>query len=308
MALYPNRPGSLEIGAFRHKLTLTDEGDDWFEHEIASAPVSIDVVPAPDGEDWWFPVKALRVSDQWSNAPDQLKPGEGVLRVVRIGALGVTPEMIPPMPELASPSAMIFPHPEKRLVELTPEGPQSFAYWRWTIRPSNDISTIVEPITFRYFDTYARVHREVTISAQRVAYGDVTPQVAAPQNVDGSGETASLAQLPGWPLAMLAAVVFLGGFGFAFQGYRLSGWAALYRYPLLDPLARALRRAARRGDGVAMRRAAAQLIRRDGPQAARQAALTKLDRLLFAAPGLTQVVPVAAPVALRALAQEFLRH
>ena len=30
MAIYPDRTGTLTIGAFTHRLTLTDEGDDWF--------------------------------------------------------------------------------------------------------------------------------------------------------------------------------------------------------------------------------------------------------------------------------------
>ena len=35
MALYPERAGELTIGAFTHHLTLTDEGDEWFEHPCA---------------------------------------------------------------------------------------------------------------------------------------------------------------------------------------------------------------------------------------------------------------------------------
>lgn len=277
MALYPDRPGTLEIGAFQHKLTLTDEGDDWFEHQIASEPTRIDVAPAPEGTEWWLPVKGLRVSDQWSNAPDQLQAGEGVLRVVRVEALGVTPEMLPPMPDLNSPSAMIFPHPEKRLIELTPEGPQSFAYWRWTIRPSNDTSAIVEPIRFQYFDTIARVEREVTINAQRIAYGNVTPS-AEPV----AGPAAQPAGLPGWPLGLVAMVIFAGGVLLAFRGYRPDRLALIRRWRWLDPLARSLLQAARRGDAAALRRAARMLIKRDGETPAQVAAMAELDRFIFA--------------------------
>ncbi|MGB3246594.1 MAG: hypothetical protein WBB25_18825 [Sulfitobacter sp.] len=282
MALFPDRPGPVEIGAFRHKLTLTDESDEWFEHVITSEPTTIDVAAAPETEDWWLPVKALRVSDNWSNAPDQLKPGEGVLRIVRIEALGVTPEMIPPMPTLHSPSAMIFPHPEKRLVELTPQGPQSFAYWRWTIRPSNDTSTIVEPISFAYFDTFARVEREVTISAQRVAYGDVAPSETVPDAGSGDGPPVRSVRLPGGAVALVALTVFLGGLGYALQGYRLQRGVLFRRLRWLDPLVRALRHAARRGDGPALRRAATAMMRRDGVSAGQKDVLSRLDALLFA--------------------------
>ncbi len=151
MALFPDRPGRLTIGAFTQHLTLTDEVNAWFGHDITSKPMTIEVAPAPVSDDWWLPVRQIEVSDNWSNAPDQLLPGEGVLRVIRVEAVGASPDMLPPMPELRSPSAMIFAHPEKRLVELSPEGPVSIAFWRWTIRPGNDTSAIVEPIGFRLF-------------------------------------------------------------------------------------------------------------------------------------------------------------
>lgn len=276
MAIYPDRAGSLTIGAFTHQLTLTDESDDWFEHAVLSDPVTIEVAPAPDTEGWWFPVKQLKISDQWSNAPDQLKSGEGVLRVVRIEALGVTPEMLPPMPELTSPSAMIFPHPEKRFVELSPNGPLSFAFWRWTIRPSNDTSTIVEPLSFDYFDTANRVARNVTISAQRVAYGDVVPEAAAlPDAVPDP------ARLPGWGSLVMAGIVVLAGTLYGCGGRQLTGLRALQRFGLFDPLARQMRQAARQGRVQDVRRAAEAMVRRDGPSERRMKLLRRLDRAVF---------------------------
>ncbi|WP_428511691.1 hypothetical protein [Roseovarius sp.] len=285
MAVYPERAGTLTIGAFRHRLTLTDEGDDWFAHEIASEPVTIEVDPAPEGSDWWFPVRRLEVSDQWSNAPDQLTPGEGVLRVIRIEALGATPEMIPPMPELASPSGMIFAHPEKRLIQLTPEGPKTIAFWRWTIRPGNDVSALVEPLSFDYFDTTTRQSRTVEIGAQRVAYG-----ARVPGSGDDPADTAQAAPrpepaeavLPGGPalgaaLAVFAAALMLGLRGRAWSGLpRLSD-----RVPALHPQRRALRRAARAGRVGEMRRALVALSR-SGPGAdSYRARLAELDRAIY---------------------------
>ncbi|SFS81016.1 Oxygen tolerance [Sulfitobacter marinus] len=296
MAIYPSKPGALTVGAFTHNLTLTDDSDDWFDHQIMSAPVTIDVVAAPTNEDWWFPTHSLKVSDQWSNAPDQLVPGEGVLRVVRIEALGATAEMIPPMPTLHSPSAMIFPHPEKRFVELSPQGPKAFAYWRWTIRPSNDTSTIVEPLSFTYFDTINRVDRQVTISAQRVAYGSVTPD----QDDTATGKMrGASAQLPGWPMATLAALICAGGVFVAQRGHRISGSPALRRFWWADPLALQLRRAARAGHAAEMRSYAAAMLRRDGITARRQALLHQLDLVLFD--------PKGQPDSIKDFARDFLR-
>lgn len=293
MALFPARPGTLNVGAFTHDLALTDEGDDWFDHQVRSEPISLEVDPAPGTGDWWFPVRRLRITDEWSNAPDQLKPGEAVLRVIRLEALGVTPEMIPPMPELTSPSAMIFPHPEKRFSELTPEGPVTYAFWRWTIRPSNEVSAIIEPISLRYFDTLHRQMREVMVSPQRVAYGDLAP----PADVEFVAPAP--ARLPGWPAALLAGVVLAGGLFQGLRGRRLAGSAPQGRFAFLDPLARHLRRAARAGDALAVRRLAARILARDGPAPNPQRLLTELDRTLFD--------PRARPADLREFARCFLR-
>ena len=276
MALFPNRSGTIEIGPFIHNLTLTDERDDWFDHQVSSTPISIDVKPLPAYEGWWFPLRSLEISDQWSNAPDQLKSGEGVLRVIRLDALGATPEMIPPMPDLQSPSALIFPHPEKKLTELTPEGPVTYAFWRWTIRPSNDVSTIVEPIEFSFFDTVAREMRKVTISAQRIAYGDTIP--TAP---DLPNDEVRQATLPGWPAAVAAIAVFVFGLLFVVSGWNILGLARLQQYPLLDPLRYRLRKAARGGDVRELRRNARAIMKRDGPNAARSTLFEGLDRAIF---------------------------
>jgi hypothetical protein len=302
MALYPAREGRLSIGAFSHDLTLTDEGDDWFEHSVASAPVSLDVAPAPETEGWWFPVRRLQISDEWSNAPDQLAPGEGVLRVIRIEALGATPQMIPPMPELTSPSAMIFPHPEQRFAELSPEGPVTYAFWRWTIRPTNDISAIVEPLTLSYFDTFHRQMRVATISPQRVAYAAAPPNPTT--EASGVGMPAGPARLPGRMAALLGLTAFACGLAATLGRRRWAGLAALRRLPGFDPLAGALRRAARAGDVQAMRRLARQAEARDGPTPARASAIRLLDLVLFS----RQPAPLPDAAELRRLAGDIMRR
>lgn len=273
MALFPDKPGQLTIGPFTHHLTLTDENDAWFKHDIQSEPISLKVLPAPLVDGWWFPARQLRVMDNWSNAPDQMKPGEGVLRIIRLEAIGVGPDMIPPMPELKSPSAMIFAHPEQRLVELSPEGPVSVAFWRWTIRPGNDTSAIVEPLSFDFYDTRNRVARKVVISAQRVAMDESTlpPVVPAP-------DPARL-----YPAAVLVVLglALAVGFGAGLTGRRFDGANWLRTFPPFDPLHRAVRRAGAARDLPGLRRAMASMIRRDGAGRDRHALLRELDNAVF---------------------------
>lgn len=273
MAVFPERPGTLRIGAFVHHLTLTDENDDWFPHDVRSDPFTIEVAPAPEVKGWWFPTRRLEISDRWSNPPDQLGEGEGVLRVIQLRAVGAAPEMLPPMPELKSPSAMIFAHPEKRLVELSPEGPVAHAYWRWTIRPTNATSAIVEPIELEYFDTANRQSHDVTISAQRIAMAvsDATPQQ----------EPAESAVLHPGAIVAGAGIAFLAGLLILLQGRRIDAMGGLARMPLFDPYRRLLWRAANRGDPGALRRAAVAMLRRDGSDPARRRLLAEFDVALF---------------------------
>ena len=278
MAIFPNRAGMLESGAFTHRLTLTDESDDWFEHQIVSEPISFQVAPPPVTSDWWFPVRSLQIADSWSNAPDQLAPGEGVLRVVRLEALGATPEMAPPMPNLTSPSAMIFPHPEKRLVELTPDGPLTYIFWRWTIRPTNDVSTIVEPLVFDFFDTTHDVARDVTITAQRIAYSKTSTSQDAGPDVETIQTPATL---PDWRALLAALIVFIGSGAIGIRRNFTKSYASWPLLNHLDPLVRQLKRSAGARDVAGTRRAAMNLMRRDGVSGRRAELLEDFDLAVF---------------------------
>ncbi len=271
MALFPQEAGTLSIGAFRHNLTLLDENNNWFEHTIQSEPVALKVNPLPATDAWWFPVRGLRVSDNWSNAPDQLAKGEGVLRVVRISALGASFDMIPPMPELTSPSALIFAHPEKRLVDLTPNGPEAIAFWRWTIMPRNAVSAILEPIEFSYFDTVERKVRTVTISAQRVAFsenGNVQP-VEKHHAVPAKLRSGTI--LLSGAVAFVMSLALLVGKERRLSGVTLRIWMERRR------LLRQMRQSGDKGDFIGIRKAAAALEKLVPESAGRDAVLRVID-------------------------------
>ncbi|MFQ1700771.1 hypothetical protein ACJ5NV_09255 [Loktanella agnita] len=275
VAVFPDKTGRLKIGPFQHHVTLLDADNKWFEHTVESVPLSVDVAPEPATEGWWFPVRRLEISDTWSNAPDQLAEGEGVLRVVRVSALGASPDMIPPMPELTSPSALIFAHPEKRLVDLTPDGPRAIAFWRWTVTPTNGNAAILAPISFDYFDTVTREMRNVVISAQRIAFGAPLEHVLAAGPVD-IVETAQRLRV----LAGAGAAAFLAGFAMLFRKRRFSSaWliGRFHRWRLLWQFSRAVRR----HDKAGLRRAARELDALYAPSDTRRALLSQLESDLF---------------------------
>ena len=275
MAIFPDVSGRIEIGAFKHHLTLLDENNAWFEHTIQSDPVTLDVDPAPAVEGWWFPVRDLKISDDWSNAPDQLAEGEGVLRVIRLSALGASPDMIPPMPKLISPSALIFPHPEKRLVDLTPRGPVSIAFWRWTIQPRNGVSAILEPIEFSYFDTVQRQNVNVSISAQRIAYLPGSQALLPINEVPSPTRSRPLLLWGALLLSVLMSFGVLFGPGRAVTVGPVRDWLEKRR------MLNMLRDSSRQGDLKRLRRTAHQLDRAGAASADRTELLDQLDHEIY---------------------------
>lgn len=273
MALFPERAGTLEIGAFTHRLTLLGPHNKWVDHDIRSDPIRIEIAPKPAVDGWWLPVRQLRISDDWSNAPDQLGEGEGVLRMIRVEALGISPDLLPPMPEMKSPGAVIFPHPEKRLVDLSSKGPIAVAFWRWTVMPQTPPSAIVEPIEISYFDTVAREMRVVTISPQRVAVrGEAMADLAAPPP---PGRARG-----GLMLGMLGVGVLLG-LGGLLIGRGLGRREDILWRLGLHPDQRALARAARRGDAPGAWRAAQRIRMRHAAGTEGTSALRALEAVLF---------------------------
>ena len=276
MALFPNKAGKLKIGSFIHHLTLLDENNKWFSHDIQSNPIVLDVQAAPATEDWWFPVRKLEVSDRWSNAPDQLGKGDGVLRVITLTATGVGADMMPPMPELKSPSAFIFPHPEKRLVDLSPNGPVAITFWRWTIKPRNGVSAILEPVEFSYFDTTNRKSGMVSISAQRVAYSHaITPSAAIQQTNPFSYTMRSGLMGSIVLLCFSLGIVAASGREKVFSLQMLKRWWQMLK------LKRALKKAVTVRNLGGMRRAGYALNNSLPECSEREKLLVQLDRKIF---------------------------
>ncbi len=296
MALYPNRVGKVEIGRFRHILTFLDENQKWFEHEISSEPIVIDVGKPEGSEGWWLPVHRLELEDSWSNAPDQLQAGSGVLRVIRVEAHGASPDMLPPMPELKSPSAHIYPHPEKRMVELTPRGPVAIAFWRWTVRPTNDASAILEPINVDFYDTVARENKRVEITAQRIAYGTITGREASPEllNEVVAGQNAGPKTASRSSLLGIIGLVLVSTLSVFLWSSKFLGFNTILRRLRLDADSRKIRQAVTNQDVAGLRRSANSLAKRHGLNPADVSSLRELDSHLFAKsaerPNLSSVV------------------
>jgi hypothetical protein len=141
LAIFPEKPGELEIGSFTHKLTVVD-GSGYRLIEVRSPPIKLKVAEwkgpggPKDPNRWWLPSSEVRVIDHWSGDPNRVPRGETVRRTVTIEADGVTAEQLPPPPVMRSAGVISFRGPVDRETRVTETGPVARAVYRWDMRPT----------------------------------------------------------------------------------------------------------------------------------------------------------------------------
>lgn len=271
MAVFPDRAGVLQIAPFVHHLTRVDPTGRRWTQDITSAPVALSVAAPPDSAGWWLPVQALTATDSWEGTPQALRYGQTATRTVVLEAKGISPDRLPPMPDLRVPGIFAFPLPEERSVTLTDAGPVARAVWRWSVLPDSPRPAVMPPLTIPWFDTGARQMRELVLAAQAVS-------------IDGAlmGDDPHDARLDRWGAMAAPIGLALGlalGLGFGLPGLRWRAPRLAVPRPLARwRLGRQMARAARAGDATAVLRVALRQRRDGGP------ALAALTARVFGRP------------------------
>ncbi|MBX2854090.1 MAG: BatD family protein [Rhodobacteraceae bacterium] len=280
VALFPERPGTLTIPAFTHWLSVTEASGGRAERRILSEPVAIKVSPPPQQQGWWLPARDVVIEERWDRLPDQLEFGQSAQRTVTFTALGASPEMLPPTPDLSTAGLHVFPHPEERSRRLTQEGPISTVTWRWTVTLLRPEAVVLSEVSIPWFDTDARTLRTEILPRYRVALAEAADPIR--ESLLGRWIT-SHAPILGMLLGFALGVLIL------FKGRRLETWRSILAKLSASPARscrRDIRRAAWRGDIAGLRAAAyrmAQLTAEPGSEAVSVSrAVSGLDAHLFA--------------------------
>ncbi|WAJ26978.1 BatD family protein [Antarcticirhabdus aurantiaca] len=277
LALYPSRPGRLEIGAFTHLLTVAD-GARREKRAVVSAPVAIEVSPIPpDAGGWWLPASRLSYSDEWDRDPSRLASGEVARRTVTIEAVGVPASRLPPRPKMLAEWLITFAEPEERTQAITPDGPVAKVVWRWRMRPVSSEPGLLEAFHIPWYDTQARAVRDIVLRSQRIALEGVLTEAPEPGIGDRLADNA--------PVLAAAAGFLLTGAVLLPSRRRLreTEWRRLLRRLPVAPERLRLAAAVRRGDAMTARGIVRRMLAEgatDGEGQAR-AALRRLDAALF---------------------------
>ena len=142
---------------------------------------------------------------------------------MRIEALGLTADRLPPAPLMRAPGVIAFAYPAERVTEITPQGPVARALYQWDIKPVSQDAAELPPVEIAWFDTRARQMKLASVAAVKIK---LLSQVAASRRV-GQAQGFS-------PLAL--AVAALGACLWAMAAMALwRGVLGRVRRPMLRP-------------------------------------------------------------------------
>lgn len=256
IALFPRRAGTLAIGPLTHHLTILGKSSPREALDVAAPPVTLTVAPYP-AEGVPLSARSLTVDDRLSADPGSLRDGDTLIRRVVIKADGTLAHLLPPRPSLREPWLISFVSPEQRTVLPTPDGPAVTVIWEWSLRPKTGEPGVLPAFSFAWFDTVSRQMKAAEIPAIPFGYASFR---------DNQGGADRLA--PGQFALGAGAVAFglAAGLGLALQGAAARGLGEIRRsfarLSPVDPTRRALRKAARTGDLLALRAAAERYLAR----------------------------------------------
>lgn len=253
LALFARHTGIGTFGPAEHEMTVIDRASQRSETSVLSHPLELTIAPMPleppfhPVNPWPLAVRSLTLTDELSTRPDRLEDGQTVTRRVTLRAEGALPEMLPPRPVIAENWLITFAAPVERKLELTPEGPVATVIWTWQFRPETGEPGVLPPVEIAYFDTVARKVASVEIPALPIGYASFDSNRIVTGRLGPSLGVAAGAAAFGFCAALFALL----------RGHRRAGpvLRTLWRRWSPMPMLR-MRRAERRGDLLAMRRAA----------------------------------------------------
>ncbi len=271
-AVFPQESGEVTISPARFEARVLRDGRITGRKVFESEAQTIRVLPIPappaDFPDaTWLPARDLKLEDNWSRQPDDLKAGEPITRVITISALGQLETQIPAIEPPAVDGVNVYPDRPELSRELEPGGIRGVRKDQYAIIGVDAGLMTLPPLRLPWWDVEAGEwkvaelpERSISILPTREApIVDPAPKVQVPE--EEAGETAAVSMGSDfWKLVAQVVgalwLLTLGGWWLSSRPRREP------REPAPPPLhkqqarhLKAARKAALDGDGAGVRRA-----------------------------------------------------
>ena len=201
-AVFPQVSGRLALPAVRLDARLAETGTapatsrlfgEGRQVRLASQPVEVMVKPRPPAAATpWLPARAITLAEEWPEDPPRLVAGEPVTWTLRLDAVGLTGEQLPPidLPELGP--VRLYPDRPSIVTRTDRDAVHGARVQRIAMVPGEAGTLRLPEIQVQWWDVEADASRTARIPARtvNVAAAPVTAQPARPV-LDAIAETTS---------------------------------------------------------------------------------------------------------------------
>ena len=185
-AVFPQASGSLTLPAFRLDARVVDPGaastmDRLFGEgrrvRIATDPIEVTVKPRPDVEAApWLPATSVTITGEWPQGSPRLVAGEPVTWTLRIRAMGLAGEQLPPFEPIELEGARVYPDQPSIVTRAGGETVHGERVQRVAVVPGQAGTLAIPEIRVPWWDVEADAPRTAVIPARTLS---VAPAPAA---------------------------------------------------------------------------------------------------------------------------------
>ncbi len=248
-AVFPYASGELVLAGGHATGLVAAAGREPVRIEARPVALAVRPIPPEAGDGAWVPARALVLSERWESGPETARAGEALRRTLRVEATGVDAARLPAL-DFAAPGFAVHAEPPRLVHRLDGDLVVGIREQTFRVVPLQAGALTLPALGLAWWEVPVGRLRTATLAARRLevapgavpagerppgAVAETPAQERPPVATPADRSPAAMAALAG-PSALLAVAALV--------------WLRVRPSPL-----RALRRACRRSDPLAARRA-----------------------------------------------------
>jgi hypothetical protein len=209
-AIFPEHSGTLEIpqqsftGRVREgRRSFFDQGGSGRLLRRSSKALSIEVLPRPDSFPGtnWLPARQLKLVENWSTPPEQLRAGESATRTIQILGEGVQGAQLPPVLFPPNEGLKFYPDQPEINDQEVASGLLGARQDSTAVVPTRAGNWSIPEIRIPWWDTESRQLRYAVLPGREITVAAAEPDIVAGQPPAANPNTATIPTATAAPLA-----------------------------------------------------------------------------------------------------------
>lgn len=220
-ALFPQTSGELTIPAI-NALAIVPQSigrNDVFgrmfnqgkQLRLRSNPITLDIkaIPASQTGKSWLPAEQLKITESWSQDPENIQLGDSITRTITTTAIGLTAEQLPDITIAANDSIKVYPDQPKLANSKNDNGIIGTRTETLALVATKPGTMTLPEVRIHWWDTNSNSEKTATLPELTLTVKGELPASAAPQPPTPAAAPATAAATPALP-APTAPVATVG--------------------------------------------------------------------------------------------------